>query len=202
MNLTKNVVKYCFNIKTSLWPLCLQAVFEVPNEPFPWLANKTIPYREVLPSLNRTTWILGPRPVGPWIGPSIRERGCCVQRSFTARFWQYPNIDDKSEAHSPDRPLSSPEMGHWGTCPLPLRTIWCFQLTLELHKVWRRLCAVITLSKHVVLNSSCGCGYMNLVRCIISRHFMSDKVSRSFAPLSHRILACTPLRRVVFIQLS
>jgi len=38
--------------------------------------------------------------------------------------------------------FASPAIRHWGTCPLDFQQF--FQLTLELHKIWQRLCAVVS----------------------------------------------------------
>jgi len=56
------------------------------------------------------------------------------------------------------RTLASPAVGHWGTCPLPLSTSnknLFFQLTLELHKVWQRLC--VTASPNIFIHCIIAC---------------------------------------------
>jgi len=49
-----------------------------------------------------------------------------------------------------------PAMGHWGTCPLDFQQFIFSQLTLELHKVWQRLCAIACPNIFVLCNISCG----------------------------------------------
>jgi len=62
--------------------------------------------------------------------------------------------------------------------------------------VRRALAEVCTVPVLVFCDNICGIvsrGYMNLVQCIVSRHFMCDKkLSCSFVPPPHQILA-TPL---------
>ena len=64
--------------------------------------------------------------------------------------------------------------GHWGTCPLNFQqfnpTIYFFQLTLELHKVWQRLAFTNT-----DLCSEAAAAAVQLFSDIFSRHFMSYK---------------------------
>jgi len=54
--------------------------------------------------------------------------------------------------------LALPAMGHWSTCP-PLNFQQFFSqlgLTLEMHKVWQRLSAVVSPKIFVFCDSSCG----------------------------------------------
>jgi len=46
------------------------------------------------------------------------------------------------------------QSGHWDTCP-PRHPILIFQLTLELRKLWQRLCAVASQNIFVFCYSSC-----------------------------------------------
>ena len=73
--------------------------------------------------------------------------------------------------------LASPSTGQWETCPTRLPTIYFFQLTLELHRVWQRLCAVV--SRNISCSATAAAVVQSrqhkLVQCVISRHFMCDK---------------------------
>ena len=62
------------------------------------------------------------------------------------QFKSNPSGNDKTKVASCLKPtlqwLTSPAVGHWGTCPLDFQQFNFFRLTLELHEVWRRLCTV------------------------------------------------------------
>ena len=53
--------------------------------------------------------------------------------------------------------LMSPSVGHWDTCSLPSISNDFFQLTLELDKIWQRLCASDYLSKRFTVRDNSCC---------------------------------------------
>ena len=46
-------------------------------------------------------------------------------------------------------------MGHWGTCSLDFQQ-FIFSVTLQLHRLWQRLCAVTSPNVFVFCGRSCG----------------------------------------------
>jgi len=79
-------------------------------------------------------------------------------------------------------------MGHWGTCAIDFQQFNFFQLTLELHEVWLRLCAVASPNIFVFCDSGCGSSVAATwtLFSVLFRRFASfyvrQKVSRSFVP--------------------